>query len=352
MASIRKREGKSGISYRVDVRLRGFPNQTATFQRLTDARKWAQHTESSIREGRYFKTANSRKHTLGELIERYISDELPKKSKNINQESQLRWWASELGPYTLADITPDKISDCRDKLVTGKNSLDRKFAPATVVRYMAAMSHAFTIAVSEWQWLEDSPMRKVRKPSLPRGRVRFLDDEERARLLQTCKESRNEYLYLVVVLALSTGMRKAEIMNLRWKDIDLKEQRITVHDTKNKERKVVPLSGLALELMKAHPRRIDTELLFPARTKANQPIDLRTPWETALKHAEIQDFRFHDLRHSAASYLAMNGASLAEIAEILGHKTLQMVRRYAHLSEAHTSSVVASMNEKIFGENQ
>lgn len=70
---------------------------------------------------------------------------------------------------------------------------------------------------------------------------------------------------------------------------------------------------------------------------------------TPLKRADIKDFRFHDLRHSAASYLAMNGASLAEIAEILGHKTLSMVKRYSHLSEAHTSEVVARMNQKIFG---
>ncbi len=78
-------------------------------------------------------------------------------------------------------------------------------------------------------------------------------------------------------------------------------------------------------------------------------MDLRSPWETAVKKAELQDFKFHDLRHSAASYLAMNGASLAEIAEVLGHKTLQMVKRYAHLSEGHTACVVASMNNKIFG---
>ena len=95
----------------------------------------------------------------------------------------------------------------------------------------------------------------------------------------------------------------------------------------------------------------------PAKDKTSgkliyQPIDIRTAWENALKNAEIEDFRFHDLRHSAASYLAMNGASLAEIAEVLGHKTLQMVKRYAHLSEAHTSTVVASMNEKIFGSAQ
>ena len=111
----------------------------------------------------------------------------------------------------------------------------------------------------------------------------------------------------------------------------------------------MPITGRALDLLKKHVRRIDTQLLFPSRLNAQKPIDLRAPWEIALKQAEIDDFRFHDLRHSAASYLAMNGASLAEIAEVLGHKTLQMVMRYAHLSEAHTTSVVSSMNEKIFG---
>ena len=348
MASIRKRTRTKGVSYRVDVRLKGFPTQRATFRRLTDAKRWAQHTESAIREGRYFKTAESRKHTLGEMIDRYIRDVLPKKAKNINQKTQLGWWKSELGDFTLADVTPDKIAECRDKLLTGASKSGFKFAPATVVRYMAALSHTFTIAINEWGWLEDSPMRKVSKPSLPRGRVRFLDDDERGRLLKSCRESDNEYLYTVVVLALSTGMRKSEIMGLTWKDVDLNQKRITLHETKNNEIRVLPITGHALELLKAQVKRIDTDLLFPSRLNSSKPIDLRTPWETALKRAEITDFRFHDLRHSAASYLAMNGASLAEIAEVLGHKTLQMVRRYAHLSEAHTTSVVASMNEKIF----
>jgi integrase len=108
-----------------------------------------------------------------------------------------------------------------------------------------------------------------------------------------------------------------------------------------------------LEVLKAHAnvKRIDTPLLFPGRVRQDKPIDLRTPWKGALAAAEIEDFRFHDTRHSAASYLAMNGASLAEIAEVLGHKTLQMVKRYAHLSEVHTAGVVARMNESIFGKN-
>ncbi len=97
-------------------------------------------------------------------------------------------------------------------------------------------------------------------------------------------------------------------------------------------------------------RRLDTDLLFPSRRHPTKPLSVQEIWKTAIKRAKIEDFRFHDLRHSAASYLAMNGASLAEIADVLGHKTLQMVKRYAHLSEQHTAGVVARMNERIFGQ--
>ena len=114
----------------------------------------------------------------------------------------------------------------------------------------------------------------------------------------------------------------------------------------------MPIVGYALVLLKklAKVRPIDTPMLFPGKVKRHRSQDLRTPWLESLKAAQIEDFRFHDLRHSAASYLAMNGATPGEIAEVLGHKTLQMVKRYSHLSEAHTSKVVASMNEKIFGQ--
>lgn len=217
------------------------------------------------------------------------------------------------------------------------------------MRYLAALSHALTIAMKEWQWIEDSPMRRVLKPKEPRGRVRFLSDEERSRLLSECKNSESPYLYTAVVLALSTGGRRMEILGLSWRCIELDRGVITLHETKNGERRVLPLTGHALDLMKQHAkvRHVNCDLVFPGKS-LKTPVDLRTPFETALKRAEIADFRWHDLRHSCASYLAMSGASLAEIAEILGHKTLQMVKRYAHLSEAHTSKVVARMNAKIF----
>ncbi len=354
MASIRKRTKKDGsTSFRVDVRLKGFPPQRATFSRLTDAKRWAQNTESAIREGRHFKTAEAKRHTLADLVDRYIENVLPTKPKQQNaQTSQLNWWKAQLGDYVLADVTAALIAEKRDQLLKTPTSRGPTTGPATVNRYLAALSHAFTIAVKEWGWVEDSPLRKVRKPTEPKGRVRFLSDDERARLLKACKRSDSQILYLVVVLALSTGMRRMEIMGMRWKDIDFQRACVTLHETKNGEVRVIPLTGHAMELLQefAKVRRLDTDLLFPGKAKKHVPIDLRTPWETALKRAEIDDFKFHDLRHSAASYLAMNGASLAEIAEVLGHKTLQMVKRYSHFSEVHTANVVGRMNEKIFGQ--
>lgn len=350
MASIRKRTAKDGtVSHRVEVRLKGFPAQRATFRRLTDARKWAINTESAIREGRYFKTTEARKHTLGDAITRYRETVLPTKPKaRKKQLALLASWDAKIGSRTLADVSPALIGQCRDELLAGTTKRGTKRAPATVVRYLAALSNVLTAAVKEWEWLEDTPMRKVRKPTEPRGRVRYLFDEERAALLMACRGSNNPYLYPAVVLALSTGMRKGELMTLTWPDVDIPGGRITLHETKNGERRVVPLVGHAVDVVRIIPRRIDTPLLFPGKVKRDKPIDLRTSWRAALESAEITNFRWHDLRHSAASYLAMNGATLAEIAEVLGHRTLQMVQRYAHLSEAHTAGVVERMNNRIF----
>jgi integrase len=218
------------------------------------------------------------------------------------------------------------------------------------VRYLAALSHAFTIAMKEYGWIDDSPLRRVTKPKEPRGRMRFLDHDERERLLKVCQESDNPYLHTIVVLAIATGMRYSEILNLKWKDVNFNKSWVILHETKNGETRQVPLPEHALELLERHDkvRSIDTHYLFPGKDR-KKPIDIRTAWETALKKSNIADFRFHDLRHTCASYLAMNGASLADIAAILGHKTLAMVKRYAHLSETHISNVVSRMNEKIFG---
>ena len=351
MATFDKHTANDGkVTFRVRIRLKGRPVQTATFERLTDARRWAQQTEAAIREGRYFKTREAQRHTLAELIDRYVADVLPQKRDTRNPARYLHWWREQLGAYPLADLTPPLLAEYRDKLAGGHPGAVPR-SPATVVRYLAALSHCLSVAAKEYQWLESSPMAKVSKPSEPRGRVRFLSNEERAALLSACEQSSNPYLLPVVVLALSTGMRAGEIMNLEWRDVDLTRGWLTLRETKNGDMRGVPLTGKALELVKEHARtrrRLDTPLLFPGKTPG-KPVDLRAPWNAAVKRAGLVDFRFHDLRHSAASYLAMNGASLNEIAAVLGHKTLAMVQRYAHLSESHKAGVVERMNAAIFG---
>jgi integrase len=351
MATIEQRTGKDGQQvYRVKVRRKGAPPLSATFSKLSEAKKWAQVNEGAVLEGRHFKTAEAKRHTLADLIDRYVERVLPHKSHSsiYMQTLQLKWWKKRLGHYVLADITPALIAEYRDKLAREDGVLR---ANSTVNRYLAALSHALSIAVKEWGWLDDSPIRKVSKPKEPRGRIRFLSDDERQRLLDACKASDSQYLYTVVVLALSTGARKMELLNLTWQNVNLKRAVITLNATKNGERRVLPLAGHALGLMQEHAkvRRFDTTRVFPSHD-GKGPRDIRTAWKHVIKRAGISDFRFHDLRHSAASYLAMNGASLAEIAEVLGHKTLQMTKRYAHLSEAHTAGVVARMNQAIFGQ--
>lgn len=350
MATICERIAQDGsLHYQVKIRLKGYPVETATFDRKKAALRWVQATEAAMREGRHFRTSEAKRRTVGELIDRYLRDILPTKASSRKQQAQYAWWKEQLGALTLADLTPALIADYRDRLAQGVTPSGKKATPATQVRYLAALSHALTVAVREWGWLEDNPMRKVRRPTEPRGRVRFLSDAERKALLTACRESENRLLYPVVVLALATGARQGEILGLRWQDVDFGRGVARLEQTKNGERRALPLTGHALKVLREHAkiRRLNTALVFPSAS-GKTPASLRKPWEAALRQAKIEDFRFHDLRHSCASYLAMNGATPSEIAGVLGHKTLAMVKRYAHLSDQHLSGVVSRMNAKIF----
>jgi len=325
MATITKR----GKNFRVQIRYKGV-SLSESFPNKKEAREWSENQETWIREGKINPEAS--RHTLNELVERYSRTFLKQKRSACDQARQLNWWCAQIGEQVLADIKPATLSELKETLAD-------THAPATVNRYLAALSHPFTIAVTEWHWLDSNPVTKVRKLKEPRGRIRFLSDDERARLLEACK-AESESLHRVVVLALSTGMRKGELENLKWQDIDIKQKRITLKKTKNEDVRAVPLTGYALELLSNIKVR-------PLRGYAFTE-SVRYAWERARRAAVIDDLVFHDLRHSAASYLAMNGATLVEIAEILGHKSLAMTKRYSHLTQSHVSIVVERMNREIF----
>lgn len=350
MATIDKRIGTNGkTTWRARVRVKG-QTRVATFNRKTDANTWAGKTEADLKLGTHVPEAAQMRRTVAKMIERYIDEHLPSKRRNkdqANPKRHLEWWRDEIGSIQLGNLTPDLITTTRHKLTKGKTRTGEARTPGTCNRYLVSLAHCCAIA-TKWGWLRDNPARKVEKLQEPKGRTRFLSDAERNALLDACKASTDPNIYLVVVLALSTGMRAGEIGNLKWEQVDLARKRITLTDTKNNETRVIPLVGMAHDLMKAHIRRIDTPYVFAGRFK-NRPATFRIAWEAAVQSANLDDFHFHDLRHTAASYLAMNGATLSELSEILGHKSLSMVKRYAHMTEQHTAKVVARMNRGMFG---
>ncbi len=352
MATIQKRISKDGAtSYRVQVRLKGFSPESASFERLTDAKAWGQKIEADMKAGRHF--GISKRHTFNDLANEF--EPLAK------DKPRLDYWRGVFGTDTLDTITPARISKQRDKLLsedtlrfstpeTGDAEQDAKRprakrSGATVNRFLASLSTCLAYGVKTLQWIERNPCERIAKPAENKGRVRFLSDDERTALLAACKPHAD--LYLAVVLALTTGARQAEVMTLRYGQIDFDRKVITLHQTKNGERRALPLVGTAFNLLqeRAKVRSLHDDRIFPptGRAKKSECLDLRQPWEKALKTAGITDFHWHDLRHTAASYLAMAGVSLVEISKILGHRTMQMVSRYSHLSEGH----IVATGEKL-----
>jgi integrase len=346
MAYIERRRLASGKTvYRARAKYQG-RELTSTHLDRRAAERWSAEADALVRNDVYFEGDGMRRRKLCELIDRYTKTVLPHKANAYNQRLHMKWWRERLGDYKLSAITRSVIAQCRDELLTPK--LGKKRGPATVVRYLASLSHLFTVAIGDWEWAESNPVRGVRKPREPRGRDRYLSEEERSRLLAACRQSTSPDLHDVVLLALCTGMRRGEIMTLEWRDIDLTRRVITLRHTKNGSRRSVPLCSPALEAMaeRSKVRRLDTALVFPSDRRVGsagqvvKPRDITKPWETARDRAGLKDFRFHDLRHSAASYMAMSGATTLEIAAILGHRTLQMTQRYSHLHVEHLRSVV------------
>jgi len=354
MGAIRERKNKKGkVVFYAEVRRKGQTAICKSFLRLTDAKAWIQDTETTIRSGRYVSQIEAQRHTITDAIDRYVLEELSKRPKSYpDQYPKLVWFKSQFGTRLLSELSPAVITEVKGKFLREEIRVGITRHPQTWNRYLSALSCVLQRCVGDWEWMENNPARRVRREREAPGRVRFLSEEERTKLLQICKANRSPNLYPLVVLALSTGMRKSELTNLTWSQVDLSKGVIQLSETKNGERRRIAIRSFALELLREHGkvRHLDNNFVFPGQftSRTGSPFELRIYWNESIKEAGLTDFRFHDLRHSCASYLAMNGASLLEIAEVLGHKTMQMVKRYSHLAESHTALVVERMNDEIF----
>lgn len=283
-------------------------------------------------------------HTVAELLEAYTRDYLPTKSPNTQyQETRiLRWIAEDLGPIPLAQLSPLVLR-------SWFHSFRARLKPNSIRRYRNALSAALTAAVEDYAWIQKHPLRQVAKPPTPPDRERCLEADELTRLLAACQLSRNPHLSVVVVLALSTGARKNEILQRTWSDLDLERGSLRLARTKNGQGRPVPLVGPVLPLLRQHAQRFGSSRWVFPRLDGQKPIYIDYAWVTACRRAALEDLHLHDLRHTAASYLALSGASLRDIAEILGHRSLAQTFKYTHLSESHTRGVLARMAEQFLG---
>lgn len=288
-------------------------------------------------------------HTLAQIAANYLD---AYRGRDETRCQRINVWVRLLGAKPFAAITAEDVDAAlatlaREpaKVYAGKdadgNNIFRKKtgcrSGATLNRYLVALGALYTWARRARLIPRgfESPTRHIEKQPETRGRVRYLGDDERERLLAEARESAWPRLYLLVLAAMTTGARRGELLALRWCDVDLERGEAALHDTKNGDRRVLVLLPQVLtELQRFAPkdRTTSTALVFRSRLRPSQPYAVAKVFRETVEAAGIKNFRFHDLRHTAASYMAQQGASLLEIADTLGHRQLRMVQRYAHLN--------------------
>ncbi|MGE5825418.1 MAG: tyrosine-type recombinase/integrase [Bacteroidota bacterium] len=292
------------------------------------------------------------------MIERYMAAYA---GHDRTRVTTLARWAGALGDRPLASITDDDVFRILEEIrseparvYAGRDADGRPIqrakglrATSTCNRYLAAIQALFTWAIKRrlaprgW----DNPARRVERAPERNAVVRFLAQDELERLLKACRSSSWTRLYLLVLMALTTGARRSELLSLTWGDVDLERAVAHLRDTKNGHPRTLPLVLAVLEELRRFREERAEVRLFPARASKLNARVFDPSWQTALRTAGIKSFRFHDLRHTCASYLAQNGASLLEIADVMGHRQLAMVKRYAHL----TTDSKAKLVNRILG---
>jgi YD repeat-containing protein len=242
------------------------------------------------------------------------------------------------GKVRISRIAPAHIEAYRLKLQSDKSRRDpKKSVSLTTINRQVEILRAMLAKAVRWGMLTKNPASQVEDFAEDKKRERFLSSDEIRRLLRSTKASDSPTLRPVVYLALQTGMRKAELLNLRWSDINFEASKILVRETKSGEPRQVPMSRQARWLFRKLAARSPlSEWVFESHGRDGElgPAgDVKTAWQGALTRAQIQELRFHDLRHTFASHFAMRRGDLYALAEILGHSNPKItLDRYAHLS--------------------
>jgi len=242
----------------------------------------------------------------------------------------------EFGDLKLSEFTTVLVEEYQSKRIA------QGCANATVNRELAILKHMIHKAV-DWDLIDDDVLKRVRKVKQLKEnnrRLRYLSREEADRLIAACyKAPKCSHLAPIIITALHTGMRRSEILKLKWDDIDFRAGFIYVKDSKNYQSRMIPLSDTLKQTLQSLPRHITSPYVF-CREDGKPYNEVKKGFNRVVKYAGIKDFHFHDLRHTFASWLVMGGTDLATVKELLGHKSINMTMRYAHLAPDHKEKAI------------
>jgi len=328
-----RKNGSWYIDYRADGRrLREKIGPSKTLAEKVLAKRMA-----AIAEGKFLDQRKVKRYLFREAAEKFLEYSLANKRSSRRDEGMLRLYLlPTFGAKHLDEISPWDVE---------RYKADRKgqLSLASVNRELACMKTIFNKAI-QWRMTKENPVRSVKLFKENNRRLRFLMADEMRSVIENCRP----HLRPIVITALNTGMRISEILNLRWDEVDFDRAQILVRTSKNGESRHVEMNGLLVETLRQLERRPQNPYVFGSR-EGNPYNDFRKSFKSALAAAGITDFRFHDLRHTFASHLVMNGVDVMTVKELLGHKTIQMTLRYSHLSQGHKKKAVETLGRILDG---
>jgi integrase len=326
VATFRKR----GERWQARIQRRGHPPLTKSFLNRQDADKWARLTESELERGLYICPAEAQRTTLADALDRYKREvSIHKKSHGVEKYYIQHWERSKLAPLALSAIRGSDVAQYRDM------RLKAGLSTTSVKHELALLSHLFSVAGREWGMESlGNPVKAIRQPAMARGRERRVSDAE----IDAVCGFVNSDLAACIRLALHTAMRRGELLKLRWADIDFTKAVAVLHDTKNGDRRVVPLSSTAMGQLLGLVRRIDGQVFGLTDSQVSHGLLAAVRKARKVYEAEggtderfLVDLHFHDLRHEAASRLVERGLYPLEVMAITGHRDTKMLKRYVHL---------------------
>jgi integrase len=333
-----------GARYQIDTFYKGI--------RLRDSCATPEAADASLRkmktlldEGRWLEKKKEVKETVGELAKRYLKWCEEIRQKDLRSKIQRIGTIEEkLGKDTpLSKITRATVEKYQTDRLTSLTYRNTPLKPATVNREMAALKHMLSKAVA-WGILPHNPSSGVKLQKENNRRRRYLTPEECKVLLDACP---SVTMRQVITLALNTGMRRGEILNLTWDSINLRERYIELPDQKNGECSTIPLNSTVVDILRSIPRRLDSDYAFSGLIPGKPYCDLKRQFAKAVRKSKLVGVSFHTLRHSAASHLVMAGVDLATVREILRHKSIEMTLRYTHLSGDHKKAAVDALQNAL-----